>query len=380
MPNAQGVVIVGASVRAAAHSALRAGLRPWGVDLFADADLTARCPARRLHGRYPDAFAAALADAPLQPWLYTGGLENHPRLIETLARQRPLWGNRGSALTLCRSPERLSALAAEVGLGRVTVLGTVPPAGGRWLVKPRGGAGGFGIRGWTAGAALDVQTTYVQEFIEGVSASAVFVATAGECRLLGMTWQLVGAPWLHAPPFRYCGSVGPMPLEAVLSGRLRRLGQQFAEGCGVRGLFGVDGLVRDGQFWPVEVNPRYPASVEVLEHATGLRALDLHRCAFVPGEQLPPTDQQGERIVGKVVLYAPEDGGFPADGPWRDDVDPRRPIDTLPGYADVPHPGERLEAGQPVLTVLAGAATVAECLEQLRRRAAEVERLLFGSG
>lgn len=380
MPDAQGVVIVGASVRAAAHSALRAGLLPRGIDLFADADLTARCPAHRLHGRYPDAFVAALADAPLQPWLYTGGLENHPRLIETLARQRSLWGNRGDVLALARSPDRLSTLAAEVGLGSVTVLGTVPPAGGRWLVKPRGGAGGFGIRGWTDGDVLDVQTTYVQEYIEGVSASAVFVATADECRLLGMTWQLVGTPWLHAPPFRYCGSVGPMPLTAALIERLRHLGQRLAEGCGVRGLFGVDGLLRDGQFWPVEVNPRYPASVEVLEHATGLHTLDLHRRAFVSGERLPPTERRVECIVGKAILYAPGDGAFPADGPWRDDVDSCRSIDALPGHADVPHPGERFEAGQPVLTVLAGAATEAECLEQLRRRAAEVERLLFDTG
>src|SRR5262245_28665656 len=47
------LLIFGASVRAAAFSALRAGMRPWCADLFADADLRGRCPAMQLPGRYP---------------------------------------------------------------------------------------------------------------------------------------------------------------------------------------------------------------------------------------------------------------------------------------------------------------------------------------
>ena len=42
------LLLFGASVRAAAFSALRAGLRPWCADLFGDADLQARCPALAL--------------------------------------------------------------------------------------------------------------------------------------------------------------------------------------------------------------------------------------------------------------------------------------------------------------------------------------------
>ena len=42
------LVILGASTRAAAFSALRANLRPWCIDLFGDMDLRGRCPVQTI--------------------------------------------------------------------------------------------------------------------------------------------------------------------------------------------------------------------------------------------------------------------------------------------------------------------------------------------
>ena len=86
MSAGESVVIFGASVRAAAFSALRAGLRPWCCDLFADADLVCRCDAVRLSGRYPDTFADLVGAEVAGPWMYTGGLENHPDLVRRMAQ------------------------------------------------------------------------------------------------------------------------------------------------------------------------------------------------------------------------------------------------------------------------------------------------------
>ena len=110
------LLIFGASVRAAAFSALRAGLRPWCIDLFADRDLKAHCPARRLRGAFPNGFLDELRDAPPGPWLYTGGLENHPFVVSQLADRRTLWGNDAGALMKVRNPEWLFEQARAVGL------------------------------------------------------------------------------------------------------------------------------------------------------------------------------------------------------------------------------------------------------------------------
>src|SRR5213592_4147754 len=99
------VLLLGASVRAAAFSAQRAGLRPWAIDLFADRDLAAVCPARAVPpGRYPAGLVELAREMPPGPWLFTGALENRPGLIERITRDRPLWGNDAACLRRARDP------------------------------------------------------------------------------------------------------------------------------------------------------------------------------------------------------------------------------------------------------------------------------------
>src|SRR5437870_12500656 len=139
MDSSEHVLLIGASVRAAAGSALRAGLRPWCVDLFADADLAAACPARRLPGKYPHGFIAAAAAAPAGPWLYTGGLENWPTLVGRLARARPLWGNGPQVLRAVRRPDNVPQLLKERGLPcpGLHAPHAMVPRSDCWLRKPR---------------------------------------------------------------------------------------------------------------------------------------------------------------------------------------------------------------------------------------------------
>jgi predicted ATP-grasp superfamily ATP-dependent carboligase len=201
------------------------------------------------------------------------------------------------------------------------------------------------------------------------------VAGASGCRLLGVTRQLVGTPWLHAPPFRYCGSIGPLALTVAECSAWERLGSAVAEFAGLRGLFGVDAVWRGGEPWPVEVNPRYTASVEVLEYATGLRALALHRRVFDP-KTLSAPEMMRAGYVGKAVYYAPRSLVVPTDGPWEDV--PRRPpaLDEPPAFADIPASAQSIAEGRPVLTLFAAGAGLDECERRLREGAAEMDRWL----
>jgi predicted ATP-grasp superfamily ATP-dependent carboligase len=377
-------MILGASARAAAFSALRAGLRPWCADLFADVDLQRRCPATRLPGRYPHDFLG-LIDAELPgPWLYTGGLENWPGLVRRLSRRRPLWGNGPDALRLARDPLHVRRLLKDAGLPVPEVYEQAHqlPPHGRWLWKPRRGSGGTGVRFWTPGTpGYSVgHSGYFQEFLVGDSVAALFVGDGRRAWLLGLTRQLVGLPWLHAAPFHYCGSVGPLEPDDTLRAMLQRLGDALAGGCGLRGLFGVDGVLRGGHFLPVEVNPRYTASVEVLENATGLRALAWHRLAFttgvLPGSSVLPSSTGG--YVGKAILFARADLTFPAVGPWSAELRSPVPVTELPDFADLPPEGEVIPVGRPVLTLFVRADTLNSCEDQLRQRASDLDRRLFG--
>jgi predicted ATP-grasp superfamily ATP-dependent carboligase len=255
--------------------------------------------------------------------------------------------------------------------------GDAVPAEGVWLVKPRRGAGGYGIRQFhLANPVPDPAAHYLQEYVTGVPMSAVFVAGAGEPQLLGVTEQLNSVGWLHAGSFRYGGNVGPVELPEATADALARYGAALAWAGGLVGLFGVDFILNTaGVAWPVEVNPRYPASAEVIEHATG-RAVMLDHAAGcgTPATDWPVRRNPRRRVVGKAVYYAPWDFDFPADGPWDDwerPFDPR----NIPAFADVPAAGSKTEPGGPVLTVLEGGSTPAEVRDRLQSRAKELDRL-----
>jgi predicted ATP-grasp superfamily ATP-dependent carboligase len=384
-PPANRLLIIGASARAAAFSALRAGLQPWCADLFADADLRRRCPAIRLHGRYPHAFLDVVRNT-WRAWMYTGGLENWPRLVGQLAQVRPLWGNDEAVLAQVRDPWKVRDALREVPRIVVPQLAAwEPPEGdpaGRWLVKPVRGAGGSGIYFLEDIDALkgSRRAVFFQEYIEGKSYAVLFTGDGQFAHWHGVTRQLVGEPWLNAAPFHYCGSLGPDFLTETLLDAVEVMGARLVKAFDLRGLFGVDGVVRDNTFYPVEVNPRYTASMEVLEYAQGWPALAFHRaacgaadrrCVWVGGGPYP--------CVGKAILFAREPLDFPASGPWEGELQHPADLHQVPAFADIPQPGERLEAGRPVLTFFAQARTETACLDTLQQIARVLNGWLFGN-
>jgi predicted ATP-grasp superfamily ATP-dependent carboligase len=200
----------------------------------------------------------------------------------------------------------------------------------------------------------------------------VFASTRTRTALLGVTEQLIGEPWLHAAPFRYAGSIGPIPNVWDAHGELTLLGWRLVITTGIRGVWGVDFISHIGEPWVVEVNPRYTASLEVIEHGRGISAFA--EGSFAPAKPLVASRGRSG-VMGKAIYFAPHRITFPASGPWDADLagdfDPWR----LPGFADIPDPGEVVEPGRPVLTFFAAAPTPAGCRERLQSRAAELDVL-----
>jgi predicted ATP-grasp superfamily ATP-dependent carboligase len=372
------LLIVGASARAAAFSALRGGMQPICADLFADADLAAVCPTTRVaFSRYPRGLFDWLKANPAGPWLVTGALENWPNPVRECSRQHPLWGNSAEVLQEVRRPWKVEACLQRAGLPCPRV-SREPPNDGRWLVKPLASAGGRGIAFWDwSGARAPRSKIYFQEFIDGMACSAVFMGDKDRAELLGVTRQLVGEKWLHAEPFHYCGSVGPLALDSSSGQAFENLGDALVRGFGLRGLFGVDCVLKDGLPWPVEVNPRYTASIEVLELATGLAALARHRKVFDPeSTHAGKFTQPQTGVVAKAIVFARREVVVPADAPWAPTLQ-LPPLD-LRDFADLPHAGERIETGQPIVTLFARGATEANCLDELHARVQSLDRWLFG--
>ena len=367
---------------------MRAGIQPTCADLFADVDLRAIADVS-LIDCYPDDFLRIAETTPSSAWMYTGGLENHPDIVDAVSARRTLWGNPAAVLRRVRDPLLVNNLLNDSNLPVADVLPAddPPPANGDWLLKPIAGAGGGGISVWSddsAAAAALKRPHYFQQKMFGRPLSAVYLASQAATHLVGVTRQFVGTKMLHAAPFAYCGSLGPIELPDSLQNGIVSTGRAIARRFRLRGLFGIDLMCDGASARLTEVNPRYTASVEILEAAFAFPLLDWHRLACETFSGVADTENverdfraafdhvrsrfSGE-CVGKTVLFAPRDVVTPPLDVFFE-LEAGRPA----VLADVPQPGTQISRGRPICTVFASGRTAAACLNSLVTRVRRVEQ------
>jgi len=368
------LLIAGVSTRALAASAARAGHRVTAVDAFGDIDLRAiaevLAPGIR-PGRFsPREAAESARTVPASLVAYTANFENYPDAVATLATGRRLLGNSPAALRRVRNPITLMR-ALRVGGFAVPETRASPPHAGlrgrRWLIKPRRSGGGHGTTAWRPGARVP-RGWYLQERIPGPAGSIVFLADGRRAVPLGLSRQLVGNPAFGAHGFRYCGSLlgtihrPVFERDEHLLDAARALTAAVTEEFGLIGLNGIDFIARNGMPYPIEVNPRWSASMELVERATGHSLFELHRAACVG--LLPAEESVPGLVTGKAIVFAQREVTVGEGLRWTAGGD----------LADVPHPGERIRRGHPICTVFATGTDARSCTERLRLRADRVYR------
>jgi predicted ATP-grasp superfamily ATP-dependent carboligase len=377
------VVIAGVSARAAAESAARAGFDVTAIDAFADLDQHPSVQSRSIPRPFT-ALAAARAARTVEcdAVAYLSNFENHPDDVRTLAAGRELWGNPPAVLRRVRDPMCLAHALRARGIARPEVW--LPPHTTGdcqtpdtttdhrdWLVKPLASGGGHALRPWDRGTPVP-RHCYLQELIAGTPGSVVFVAAAGRAAPLGVSRQLVGDPAFGATGYQYCGNIlASAGDNDALVDAACMLARAVSEEFGLAGVNGIDFVARDAHPYAVEVNPRWTASMELVERAYGLSVFAAHAAACADGT-LPDFDvvqaRRGAGAAGKAVVFAREAVTIGDTSAWIGDSTVR----------DVPHPGERIPAGRPVCTVFAVGHDHASCGVALVRRADRVYAELGG--
>jgi len=361
------LLILGASARAAAFSAKRSGCQPSTIDLFADVDLCELGQARRV-ANYPNGLVDAARTSPASAWIYTGALENNADLVDRIAAERKLLGNAGDSLRRVRTPALVAEALQEDGLIYPRNSSSMPQYSKEknWLRKPLRSAAGARIEFANSDHLPDQQSSskwYYQEYVEGTSCSAVYVAARGAATMLGVTRQLIGTRWLGAVGFRYAGSIGPLQIDDAQQDAYSRIGNCIAKRFDLAGLFGVDVICNRAGIWPVEVNPRYTASIEVLERAASLNAIEAHVKACELGE-LPCGLTRNSNICGKGIVYATLDTNVPDHFP---EFTMRANERTeWPRIADIPHANSHIKLGQPIATIFAEGESTNSVIESMK--------------
>jgi len=380
------VALFGASCRAAAQSAKRAGAnRIYAWDDFLDADL---------------AYVASVA--PLSDWekdqtgspidlhdccmVLCGGMENKPELVDRLIQLGARCGANGDALAELRSCENWKRWAEASKIAWPTTFGPFDSAGPEiatlntndqqkdtWLIKPAQGAGGIHVRPLSndhsfeatdAGQSKSSQWL-VQQYIEGKSIGVSYCSDRVGTQVVGIA-RGIDARELDAPlPFIYRGNIAAIAVTQQVEERLRAFGDYVAKQTGLLGLWQADfQLDSEGKLWLLEINPRWSASMELHETLQGVSWMKKHLEILRSPEEVFVHDTDQRRVsdgqIAKGVIYAPRDLNVSDDQLAR--LWQTRWDGTLGGLqnapfrvADIPQPvpdGLAIPEGMPIATVL----------------------------
>lgn len=330
------LILLGYSSRDLAHSANLAGLKALSIDYFGDYDSKHTgnniSLMRDLQRPFTAKNLAQVAmEQPAGYIVYGGNLENHPASVRSLATKHQVLGNDARALKKARNLAYMRELLQDSpahlpdNLLHPTTIDKNAAAGKSkksWLVKNFHSGGGVNIRWYHPGERIK-KREYLQQHIEGVNLSATFLADGTHSQLLGISEQLIGMEEYGSHAFKWSGNVYPWRCQNLATGHelwhtLAVVAMKLTQGCGLKGLNTLDFILNQQGVYLLEVNPRFSASVELLERFDSNSLLPAHVAVCLGGtlsqsiEMLPQgrqaaehhlTLQEGNTLM-KVVLYA----------------------------------------------------------------------------
>jgi predicted ATP-grasp superfamily ATP-dependent carboligase len=379
------ILLIGVSARGMAESAVKSGYSVIALDAFGDLDLQGLCESHALLRDFGIPYSVkglyqASRRLRFDAIAYTSNLENYPEVVQRIARHHDLLGNPAEALRRVRDSSLLYRLLGDAGF---EVPETIIRVNGRratperkWLNKPIRSGGGHRVSFARPGGSPK-RGFILQEFIPGQPCSASFVANGQQAVVLGVSEQLVGVPEFGGQGFHYCGNI--TPLAAVEDSQygpaiLEQVGQianLLTRTFGLVGVNGFDFILKDDRVFLTEVNPRYSASMELIERAYSLPVFDLHVQA-VTQKNLPEFNPiqsaktHPPRFYGKAILYAEKDALTPDTDRW-----------LQAGTRDIPHPNERIPSGKPVCTLFADSSTREACFSKLAARVEAIKGEIY---
>lgn len=376
------ILIVGFSTRAFAESAIRMGYNVVTLDYFGDRDQKELVENYSLKRDFQlnfnaNALLRATHALKFDAITYTSNLENHPQVIEEFFKGKLALGNSAFCLSQVRNWGHLRLVCKEENIAYPPTLLSGEEQKLRkskgWLIKPIMSGAGHGIRFWR-GEKLD-KRHIIQKWINGKVCSAVFVSDGQRCALLGLTEQLIGRKELGARGFAWCGNIFPLSIptqerETVIK-LVRKMVEVLTNSYGLQGVNGIDFiLARDKKGlkpYLIEVNPRYTASMELVEWAYKINIFDIHLDSFngkLPNFHLEEhLSRCSSSFFGKAIVYAKREKIVPNTDGWKEK-----------GRRDIPFSGECIFARHPICTVLAQGKSRDECWCHLLEAAEAVQQ------
>lgn len=327
----------------AAEMLTRLGFECSVMDLFGDADTHMICNGRVTKIGELSEVAGHKTEVRLHNFVvFSGGLEANDAVAEKLAQFGNVAFTTSESIKLLAHPELFNDALAIAGVDQFPLFRTTGKFDCPVVCKkmPHSGTATLYATG-KAAERTSASNAIFQKFIQGESVSLIFAADSNGVRGLGGSEQLTQS-------LSWIGSISGLQLEANELQSANNFANAIVELSGLVGVFGIDFIRNENGLWPVDVNPRIPASAEIV----GDHVMQNHLSAF--GIDCESKSQEKSQVKGKLVVF----NNFDTPIRFEKNRVPNMPIrHEEPGapisIADVPNDGEVIEPGRPILTVLA---------------------------
>lgn len=174
----------------------------------------------------------------------------------------------------------------------------------------------------------------LQKIVEGIPASVCCVAGCGKACAIAVNRQIMRGSGAYQ--FGFSGSL--TPFDHPMQEEMIRYAELAAALSGCLGVLGIDFMVNDSAIYAIELNPRFVATLDTIESATGVNLVQLHIDAcqgIIPDKRPVPF-----RYAMRRILFA--------DRPCEVCEDLSH---LIPHVADIPVPPASFEEGGAVISV-----------------------------
>ena len=342
------LLVAGFATRHVAASAHRAGYTVYAVDHFCDSDLYSYVQDADIFLECADLeriVTFACTKWNIDGILVTSGAET--LLVDTV----PVFGSHTEcAARFCDKQQtqyffEMSGIPTPKQIDPTSLVSLQP--GKQYILKPHQGAGGWRNKTVTNQSDIDewiekFQAPYIlQEYVSGIPASVCCVTTGMEARAIAVNIQIMRDD--PEVPFGFSGSCTPFVDPCVE--QMIQLAEKAALASGCIGIIGVDFVVGD-EIWAIEINPRFQATLETVERATGVNLVQAHidACNGVISAAIPKIPQYHQTSIRR-ILFAEKNFIWPSH------FTAMNPLDDLMRFSDIPHPGTVFEPGHAVISV-----------------------------
>ena len=368
--NNKALIIAAVSATGYAQAAVDGGFDVVTFDLFADADT---CKAAKLafkinlteDGVNFEDFMRQFLTLRLEDYagfLYGSLFDDAPDILAWIAKKILVIGNTAQLLRRVKGFEFFALLSslniqhpAVKLLKNDTDLFIEQPE--KWLVKQFGGTGGLHVK---PALGQGNNGDYLQQKIEGVPISLLFIADGEHVQTVGVNQQFVSAT--QALPYRFAGAVSQMVIAEEVKKDLENAAKQLTHSLGLRGCNSLDAIFDGERIWVLELNPRLSATFCLYPN---LIHAHLQACA---GGLIELPEQAN--ALAQLIVYASTAIKIPADFIWPSDVMHVPNVDKNAHYLSIAQ-------GEPVCTVLAESKTARVAQQLVYEKAMVLEKRLL---